>query len=75
MSIKCTSINNNGIQCLEDHIDSTNKICALCHIKRFNSKHYYSDKNLIKLRNNTLGEYHHEITNLNSLSKQSNQSF
>lgn len=59
MRIKCTSINKNKVKCLEDQIDSTHKLCALCNIKRFNSKHYYSDKQLIKLRNNTLGGYHH----------------
>ena len=35
MPIKCTSVTLEGTKCLENQMDKTNSICALCHIKRF----------------------------------------
>ena len=50
MPIKCTSVTLEGTKCLENQMDKTNSICALCHIKRFFNEHYNNNVDIIKFR-------------------------
>ena len=59
MPLKCTSVTLEGTKCLENQMDKTHSICALCHIKRFFNEHYNNNVDIIKCRNKTLGGYHH----------------